>query len=87
MKEKIFGFLFIVIFIYGFYFIENSARTNLRSFYRCRPIKTGIPSLPILDPYHYKDFVQNYPNFFYEYTCEEAMYTRVQVNFINKRMK
>lgn len=87
MKEKFLGLLLAVAFVYGFYLMENSARTQLMPFHRCTPVRTGVPSLPILDPYHYKDFVRNYPNFFNEYTCQEAMYTRVQVNLINKRFK
>jgi hypothetical protein len=87
IKEKLYGLAIIVFIVYGFWYMENQAYTLLRPFHKCIPTKTNVPHLPILEKFQYDNFRNNYPKFFNEYTCQQVMYTRSQVNLINKRHK
>ena len=85
MKEKIFGLLFIVLFVIGLVLIEKDHTTQLRQFYICTPTQTNIPELPIMRNYQYLDFKSNYPSFFKEYTCIVKEYTNSQASFLLKK--
>jgi hypothetical protein len=84
-KEKIFGFILIVLFIAGFTFMQNHYETELKTFHICLPTKTATPPLPILTHYKYLDFKKNYPSFFNDYTCVTKQYTKNQVTLLNRK--